>query len=406
LHKLHLPRLGQTMQQGKILRWFKQEGESFAIGDPLYEVESEKAVVPVEAKLAGTLARITLQQGDEQPVGALVAIVADLGETLSPAQIEAAIAEEQGAGAPATAPVTAQQAPVPTSAFTPASECTPGRIRVMPRARRLAEQLGVSLTAVQGTGAEGVITVEDVQRAASRAPSLAGVPAPSALKIRERRPLNRVGRTMAEVLTQSWQHIPQFVQMVLVDASALRRRRETEGKAIQQSHGLNLSYTDLILEAVIRSVEEVPQVNASFADDAIVVYEDINVSVAVATDEGLLVPVIHHAQNLSLGDLALQLREVTRRARTGSLTPEEMQGGTITVSNLGMTGVETGTPLVTRPQAAIVFIGAILNRPVAIGNSIEVRPTFYVSIGFDHRVVDGAAAAQFTGTVKRRLESL
>jgi pyruvate/2-oxoglutarate dehydrogenase complex dihydrolipoamide acyltransferase (E2) component len=210
---------------------------------------------------------------------------------------------------------------------------------------------------------------------------------------------------MAEVVTQSWQQVPQFVQMVLVDASALTRRREAEGKALQQSHDLKLSYTDLILETIVRSIEEVREVNASFAGDTIVLYEDINISVAIATEEGLLVPVIHQAQKLSLGDLALRLREISQRARAGSLTPADFEGGTITVSNLGMSGVETGTPLVTRPQAAIVFIGAILNRPVAVGDSLEVRPTFYVSIGYDHRVVDGATAAKFTGTLKRKLEA-
>jgi pyruvate dehydrogenase E2 component (dihydrolipoamide acetyltransferase) len=395
LHKLHLPRLGQTMQQGTILSWFKREGEPFEIGDVLYEVESEKAVVPVEAKLAGTLARIVVPEGEELPIGTLLAIVADPGETLSPAQIEAAIMEERGgsaSGAAASGPPATQTA---ASSSTAAGE----RIRAMPRARTLAEQLGVDLATMRGSGADGIITVEDVRQAASASQTASGP------KVRERRALNRVGRSMAEVVTQSWQQVPQFVQIVLVDARALEQRKEREGKAIQQSYGINLSYTDLILEAVIRSVEEVPQVNASFAGDAIVIYEDVNVSVAVATDAGLLVPVIQQAQKLSLGDRALRLRDLAARARAGTLTPEDMQGGTITVSNLGMTGVETGTPLVTAPQAAIVFAGAILNRPVAIGNSVAVHPTFYVSIAFDHRVVDGAAAARFTGAVKRRLEA-
>jgi pyruvate dehydrogenase E2 component (dihydrolipoamide acetyltransferase) len=266
----------------------------------------------------------------------------------------------------------------------------------MPRARMLAEQLGVNLANIKGSGGNGTITVEDVQRAAQNS---------SGPKIRERRPLNRIARTMAEVVTQSWQQVPQFVQMVLVDASSLTRRKEIESMAIQQSHGIKLSYTDLILERIIRSIEEVREVNASFASDAIVLYEDIHVSVAVATDAGLLVPVIHQAQQLSLGDLAQRLREISQRARAGSLTPADFEGGTITVSNLGMTEVETGTPLVTLPQAAIVFVGTILNRPVAVGDSLEIRPTFYVSIGYDHRVVDGATAAKFTGTVKRKLEA-
>jgi pyruvate dehydrogenase E2 component (dihydrolipoamide acetyltransferase) len=399
VQKIRLPRMGQTMQQATLLSWYKKEGDPFTVGETLYEIETEKSVITVEAKFSGTLVRITAPEGEELPVGALLAIVANPGETLSPTEIEAAITEEQHPvplAAPATVPAASEQtAPV----IVPSTEPGPGsseRMRVMPRARMLAEQLGVNLAIVQGSGANGSITVEDVQRAAQ---------ATAGPRIRERRPLNRITRTMAEVVTQSWQQVPQFVQMVLVDASSLARRREAEGKAIQQSHDLKLSYNDLILEAIIRSIEEIREVNASFAGDAIVLYEDINVSVAVATDAGLLVPVVHQAQKLSLGDLALRLREISQRARAGSLTPADFEGGTITVSNLGMSGVETGTPLVTRPQAAIVFIGTILNRPVAIDESLEVRPTFYVSIGYDHRVVDGATAAKFTGTVKRKLEA-
>jgi pyruvate dehydrogenase E2 component (dihydrolipoamide acetyltransferase) len=389
------------MQQATLLNWYKKEGESFIVGDTLYEIETDKSVIPVEAKFSGTLVRITGQEGEELPVGALVAVIANPGEILSLAEVEAAIAAEHQP-VPSTTPTKATtdgvQAPSPeaTASSAASTSTVAERLRIMPRARMLAEQLGVNLAKIEGSGANGAITVEDVQRAARATPGP---------KIRERRPLNRIARTMAEVVTQSWQQVPQFVQVVLVDASSLTRRRETEGKAIQQSHDIKLSFNDLILESVIRSIEEVREVNASFASDAIVLYEDINVSVAMATEAGLLVPVIHQAQQLSLGDLALRLRETSQRARAGSLTPADFEDGTITVSNLGMSGVETGTPLVTLPQAAIVFVGAILNRPVAIGNSLEVRPTFYVSIGYDHRVVDGATAAKFTSTLKRKLEA-
>ncbi len=401
MQKLHLPRLGQTMQQATLLNWYKKEGESFTVGDTLYEIETDKSVIPVEAKFSGTLVRITGQEGEELSVGALVAVIANPGEILSLAEVEAAIAAEHQP-VPSTTPTKATtdgvQAPSPeaTASSAASTSTVAERLRIMPRARMLAEQLGVNLAKIEGSGANGAITVEDVQKAAQATPGP---------KIRERRPLNRIARTMAEVVTQSWQQVPQFVQVVLVDASSLTRRRETEGKAIQQSHDIKLSFNDLILESVIRSIEEVREVNASFASDAIVLYEDINVSVAMATEAGLLVPVIHQAQQLSLGDLALRLRETSQRARAGSLTPADFEDGTITVSNLGMSGVETGTPLVTLPQAAIVFVGAILNRPVAIGNSLEVRPTFYVSIGYDHRVVDGATAAKFTSTLKRKLEA-
>jgi pyruvate dehydrogenase E2 component (dihydrolipoamide acetyltransferase) len=399
LHKLHLPRLGQTMEHGTILAWFKREGESFRVGEPLYEVESEKANLEIEAKLPGTLTRIVAREGQELPIGSLLAIVADPGESLSEAEIESAMAEESRPGIGAVT----HPSPAPSSSPLPASGRISGeRIRAMPRARAMAQQLGVDLATVQGSGPDGTITVEDVQRAASATPASTAGMAP---RILERRPLRGIARTMAEVVTQSWREIPQFVQIVMVDASNLAARRQAEGPAVRESHSVNLSNTDLILEAVIRSVQDVPQVNASFAGDSIIVYEDINLAVAVATDEGLVVPVIHRAQGLSLGELAVQRREIVNRARSGSLSPHNVEGGTITVSNLGMAGVETGTPLVTRPQAAIVFIGAIVDRPVAVAGAVDVHPTFYISVGYDHRVVDGATAARFTGGLKRRLEA-
>ncbi len=386
MHLLHLPRLGQTMERGTILRWLKQVGEPYQIGEPLYELEYEKATVEVEAKLPGMLARVVAAEGENLPIGALLALVADPGESLSAAEVEAALAAERSAQA-----TTASEPPPAAPAAAPPAP--PGRIRVMPRARALAQQLGVDLAAVQGTGAEGVITVEDVQRAAAAGP-----------RVRERRPLRGIPQAMAETMTRSWQQIPQFVQMVLVDASALAARRRAQGPAVKEQFGVDLSYTDLILQAVAQAACEVPEVNASFAGDSLVLYEDVNLAVAVATDAGLVVPVIHRAQALSLGNLAQQLREVGARARAGTLRREDVEGGTITVSNLGPGGPETGTPLIMPPQAAIVFVGAIVERAVVVDGAVVARPTFYLSNAFDHRVLDGATAAHFTGALKRLLE--
>jgi pyruvate dehydrogenase E2 component (dihydrolipoamide acetyltransferase) len=375
VHKLHLPRLGQTMERGTILRWFKRDGEPFAVGEPLYEVESEKASIEVEAKLPGTLARIVAPEQEELPVGVLLAVVADPGESLSAEQVEAAIAEEKGEVAAAPGPAV--------------------RMRIMPRARTLAQQLGLDLASLKGSGPGGSITVEDVQRAAAPA----GGP-----RVRERRPLRGIPRTMAEVVTRSWLEVPQFVQVVLVDASGLVARRQGEAETVERQHGVTLSYTDLVLEAVVKAATEVPEANASFADDAIILYEDVNIAVAVATDAGLVVPVIHRAQELSLEERVARLRDLSERARAGALAKEDVRGGTITVSNLGMFGVESGTPLVMAPQATIVFAGAIVERPVVIDGSIQARPTLYVSTAFDHRVLDGASAARFTGALKQHLE--
>lgn len=378
------------MERGTILRWAKREGEPFEIGEILYEVESEKAVNEIEAKLPGTLARITVGEGEECPVGTLLAVVADPGETLSEEEIEAAIAEESGAGTPAV-PETGSGDRMPS----PVRERR--RVRAMPRARALARELGVELAAIEGTGQGGAITVEDVRRAAGAAPG-------DGPRVRERRPLGGVGRTMAQVVTRSWHEVPQFVQMVQLDAGALVERRRSLAAEIKRAYSVDLSYTDLLLEAVAVAVEEEPLANSSLVDGEIVVYEDVNVSVAAATGAGLLVPVVKRVQTLELGELAVRLREVLERARGSRLSAEDTAGGTITLSNLGMYGVEGGTPLVTHPQATVVFAGAIVERPWVVSGRIEARPVLSLSVGFDHRILDGVAAARFTTALKRRLE--
>ncbi len=375
------------MERGTILRWAKREGELFEIGEILYEVESEKAVNEIEAKLPGMLARIVVDEGEECPVGTLLAVVADPGETLCEEEVEAAIAEETGAAAPAATETGSRD-----RMSAPIGERR--RVRAMPKARALARELGVELAAVEGTGRGGTITVEDVRQAAGGGP-----------KVRERRPLGGVGRTMARVVTRSWQEVPQFVQMVQLDAGALVERRRELTAEIKRSYGVDLSYTDLLLEAVAGAVREEPLANSSLVDDEIVVYEDVNISVATATGAGLLVPVVKCVQGLGLGDLAVRLREVLEQARGGRLSPEDSSEGTITLSNLGMYGVEGGTPLVTRPQATVVFAGAIVERPWVVSGRVEVRPTLSLSVGFDHRILDGVTAARFTTALKRRLES-
>jgi pyruvate dehydrogenase E2 component (dihydrolipoamide acetyltransferase) len=398
MHKLHLPRLGQTMERGIIEQWLKREGESFEVGEPLYELQTEKVTIEVEAKLPGTLARIVVPAGEEVPVGTLLAIAADPGEMLSDADIEAALEEEVARGAsPPIENESSKVVPPPVG-----DKQQRARVRAMPRARALAKELGVDLAAVRGTGTNGSITVEDVERAAATHGEGSTRTRPG---VKERRPLRGIRRSMADVVSRSWREVPQFVQQVTVDAGALVTTREREGPALQEEHGITLSYNDLILDAVVRAVRQVPDVNASFAGHEIVIYEDVNLSVAVASDAGLVVPVIHRAQELSLPELARRVRDVAERARSGLLGPEDVEGGTITVSNLGMFGIETGTPLVTAPQAAIVFTGAIVERAVVVAGEIQVRPTFGLAIAYDHRVLDGVGAARFTRALKEILES-
>ena len=386
------------MEAATIIAWLKKEGESFVAGDVIYDMETEKAAQEVEAKLPGTMARIVVQEGIRVLVGTLLAVVADPGETLTEEQITQAIAEEPQAGVQESAAGGSEAAA--TAAHTddtPRNVEPAGRIRVMPLARKKAQDLNIDLSVIQGTGPRGTITVEDVEKAASEASK--------GPKVRERRILKGVALSMADAVTRSWQ-IPQFVQITLIDASGLAARRKRLGPEIKNQYGIDLSYTDLILEAMVQAATEVPEANATFQENAIILYEDVNVSLAVANEEGLVVvPVIHGAQQKSLGELAVNLRDIAKRARAGMLTLDDIEGGTISLSNLGMYGVETGTPILTPPQSSLVFLGAMKDRPVVVDGAVVVRPTFYMSIAFDHRVLAGAIAAGFTGAVKKRLEA-
>lgn len=395
MHKLRLPRLGQTMTQGAVLEWLKKENEPYEIGELLYELEAEKSTYQVEAKRPGSIARIVAEMGQVLPTGSLLAVVADPGESLSKSEIDAAVAEEKPIEPVAVAAESASQ--TQTAASKPLPE-RKGPIKIVPKARSLAKEYGLELEMIEGTGKNGTITVKDVERA--KADIESGAP-----RIRERKPVVGLVRANADAVKRSWTQIPQFVQMIWVDADALFERRLADGPAVKASHGLDLSLNDLILHAAIQAVLEAPEVNSTFTENEIIYFEDVNVSVAIATDAGLMVPVLKRAQTLSLGDLAREIRELARRARAGELTPEDMQGGTLTVSNLGMFGVETGTPIITPPQAAIVFLGTTVERPVVRNGNIQVRKFMGVSIAYDHRILDGRTASKYTMAVKKRLES-
>jgi pyruvate dehydrogenase E2 component (dihydrolipoamide acetyltransferase) len=388
MHTLMLPRLGQTMEAGTIVTWFVQEGQAYEVGDPLYEVETEKNQVEVEAKLPGTIARLAVAEDEQVPVGTLLAVVADPGEQLSDEQIQSALRAapaQQEQVAPATAAAAAAPADGDQAAAGTAGR---GRARAMPRAKRLAAELGIDLATVTGTGPDGTITEADVRQAGKQG-----------VAVRERRPLRGIARAQAEQMTRSWQ-IPQFSQDVEVDVGNLRQRRAT-----LRDEGVQVTVTDLVIDAVVGGVAKVPEVNSTFAGEEIVVYEPVNVSVAVATDAGLVVPVLHDCQAKSLEERAAGLAGIAERARAGALTPQDSTGGTITVSNLGMAGVETGVPLLNAPQACIVFAGATVDKPAVRDGQVTIRPMMHLVIAYDHRVLDGLTASRFTAAVREALEA-
>lgn len=402
MHLLHLPQLGYTMESGIVTTWLIAEGDSFETGALLYEVETSKNTVEIEAKLPGTMARIVAASStDDLPVGALLAVVADPGEVLDAAEIDAAVAADAGAGTAAPAETVAAALPGGGPDVDPeiVGMAAMGRTRAVPKARSLAAANGLPLTEVTGTGPNGTVTVADVEAAlAARGAEGAGDAAPTGPAVRERRPLRGVARAMAENVARSWREVPQFVQQYRVDATRLvRLSTPSAGEAVP-------SVTELLITAVARAAREVPEVNATFAGDEVVLYDEVNVAVAVATERGLVVPVVHGAERLEAAEVGQRLRDVVTRARESGPRPEDTEGGTITLSNLGQFGVETGVPLVNAPQVAIVFTGAAVPTPVVVDGGVEVRPIMGIAAAFDHRVVDGVTAARFGAALRREIE--
>jgi pyruvate dehydrogenase E2 component (dihydrolipoamide acetyltransferase) len=394
MHSLTLQRLGQTMETGRIERWLKAEGETFEAGDPLYEVETDKVTVEVEAHDGGTIVRILVDPSDEVDVGVPLAVVVQPGEEWTAEGVDAFLQGIELADGVATGESVAPAA----SDVTVSPGAEEPRVAVIPRARTLARELGVDLAGVKGSGDDGAITVADVQSAAA-----AATPSSTGARVRERSPLGATSRRMAALMSQSWQTIPQFVQHVEVSADRLVARRQTERDAGETSA---VTIGDLLLSAFLRGATEVSTVNASLIDGDLVVYDDVNVALAVATDSGLHVPVIHRAQELALVDLAAAAHALADKARLGQLELVDVEGATITFSNLGAAGIDLGTPLVTAPQAAILFVGALRRIPELREGQLVEGSRVWLSGAFDHRIVDGAEAARFMGAVKTAIESL
>lgn len=427
MHKLYLPRLGQTMEEALLVGWLVEPGQDFAAGTPLYEVETEKVTTGVEATVSGRLVRLLAEPDDRIEVGALLAVIAEPGESPADADIDRFLRDEDDGEPPGPAPAELPADPAPVRPVEVARAAVPEAagevaipVRAMPRTRALARELGVDLTPLARQAGGGLVTEEQVRAAATAsepaataacanpvpdpvpAPQQPVTPALAGVRVRERRRLSPIARRMADVVSRSWSEVPQFSQSVQVDAGSWRARRD----ALRQQTGVDIGYTDLVLAALVRAVQEVPEVNSTFAGDHLVVYRDINVSVAVDTPAGLQVPVLHGLQDYTVEGIARRLREKTRKAREDALTADDVRGGTITFSNLGRYGIEGGMPLVTAPQTCIVFVGALVDRVVAVNGGVAVRPGCTVVNSFDHRSVDGATAARFTAALRRALEEI
>ena len=370
-----MPKFGLTMQEGKIQQWFKAEGEAIETGQPLFEVETEKVLYEVEAPANGRVAKLLYPIESTVPCAHVVAVIAVEGEDPT------AVAAAYTARAP-TAPPPASPGAAPVSAR--AAGGPSGAIVATPAARKLAKDRGVDLSTVKGTGPGGRITREDVE-AAPLAPASGGIP------------LHGMRRSIADRMLKSVQSTAQLTIMTEADVTALVARRK------QLKTQFRLTFTDMVIAAAAGALVAHPRLRVTAEGDLVQPQAEINVGVAVALEEGLIVPVLRHADTKSLQQIAEESRQLAERARAGSLGVDEVRGGTFTITNLGMYGIDAFTPIIHQPQVAILGVGRIVQKPAVHDGQIAVRWMMTLSLTFDHRIVDGAPAAAFLQDVVARL---
>jgi pyruvate dehydrogenase E2 component (dihydrolipoamide acetyltransferase) len=398
-----LPRLGQGMESGTIVRWLKSEGDQVQKGEPLYELDTDKVTQEVEADVGGVLLKILVNDG-EVPVGTPVAFLGEAGENLpeveAPAEPEAVSA---GAGAEQ-----AQRAPerpdesAPPEVEAAAPEAVPsdsGRIKASPLARRIARERGIDLASVSGTGPEGRIVAEDVERADVAGTGRGPARAAAAGEV-ERVELTSLRRTVGRRMTEAWA-APAFQIVMSAD---MTRAQQLRARLVERHPDERPTVTDVLTKICAAALMRHRAVNALYAGDAVELYPSANVGIAVATDRGLLVPVIPRCEALTVAEIAAARADLVARARDGKLQAADLEGGTFTISNLGMYGVEQFVAVLNPPQAAILAVGAIEDRPVARDGALVARPMMTLTLTCDHRTIDGATAADFLRTVKEFLE--
>jgi pyruvate dehydrogenase E2 component (dihydrolipoamide acetyltransferase) len=406
-----MPALEMAQETGTLVSWMKKEGEHVRKGEMLLEVETDKAVVEIEAAGDGLLAGVTANPGDVIPVGQTIAWLLQPGESLPAAPEAPAATGRRTDAAPAAAPATGKAV---------GGARTEGVARVSPRARRLAREHGVDLANVRGSGPGGEILADDILAAAEAVRSRpdtasenisadSGAARGESGRSQTDRPavqgVSSIGRLMAERTTQSWTSVPHFFLTRDVDATALNLAREALLPAVERSHGVRVTHTDLLVAAVGRALRKHPRMNASWGTEGIRLHPDVHVAIAMAVDQGVVTAVVRGADTASPADIAVRRRDLTERARAGRLQPADITGATFTISNLGMFDVDAFTAIIVPPQAAILAVGAIADRVVAVEGQATVRPMLTLTLSSDHRVVDGAGAAAFLKDVVAALVS-
>lgn len=417
-----MPALGMAQETGRVLRWLKTEGESVKAGEPLLEIETDKVTVEIEAPASGILQEVTAAEGQDVPVGQAIALIAStipapatapaistvpVAPTATVARgpspqaaaspLAARLAAEHGVDLRALTPLGSRIEKADVQAYLLARQgeapAARGAERALssPKARRLAAAVGMDLATIKGTGPGGAVLASDVP---------AGAGAPSATTPAVAATLSAAWRRMAERTTQSWTSAPHFFLLREVDAGRLVAWRERWQKRFK----VDLTYTDLLVKLLAATIQEHPRLNSRWLDGTIVSNPEINVGLAVAVEDGLLVPVIHRADQQSVRQIADRRKDLVTRAQAGKLRADDLIGGTFTISNLGMYGVDVFNAIINPPQAALLAVGRIADRVVAVKGRPAVRPVMTLSLSCDHRVVDGARGARFLETLADLIE--
>jgi 2-oxoglutarate dehydrogenase E2 component (dihydrolipoamide succinyltransferase) len=394
--EVRIPAVGESISEVTMGRWFKQNGEAVKADEPICELESEKATMEIPAEKAGVLS-IRANTGDTLPIGAVIAEIDTAGTARAfPAQPAAAAAPSVSAPAAQVAPANAAAAEA-------------GKVRTTPLARKIAADAGVPLAAVQGSGAGGRITRQDVLEAAGSrrppTPATSAAPAPGTRPERRVR-MTTLRQTIARRMIQAKQGTAMLTTINEVDLSAVQRLRKEHQEAFQKKHGVKLGLMSFFSYAVCRALQEIPEVNAR-ADGAEIVYHDYaDLGISVSTPKGLVVPVVRDAHGMSLAELEAEIQRLAEKARDGKLSIDEMTGGTFTITNGGVFGSLISTPLINPPQSAILGMHTIQDRPVARDGQVVIRPMMYISLSYDHRIIDGRESVTFIIHVKNTLESV
>ncbi|HPU78223.1 MAG TPA: dihydrolipoamide acetyltransferase family protein [Thermosynergistes sp.] len=394
-----MPKLGLTMTEGSVSKWHKKEGERVEKGEIIAEVATDKINYELEAPESGVLRKILIDPDAKVPVTAPIAIIAEADEDIS------GLMPKGTAGAAPATQAEVKAPPAPVAAQAPATQA----IKASPAAKKLAKDHGVDLSLVTGTGPGGRIVEKDVEDYIERQKVGAVKPAAGLKETPPAAPAKRVPlvgmrKVIAQRMSESWHTSPMVTLNSEADANNLKLLRSNLRSAFE-SKGVNLSYNHILLKICAQALTEFPLFNARLEGDEVILQDEVNIGLAIALEDGLIVPAVRNVARKGIFQIAVETEELIERARGNKLTPDDISGGTFTITNLGMFDVRDFTPIINPPQCAILGVGAMTDRPVAIDNSVVIRPIMVLSLTFDHRIVDGAQGAQFLKRVKELVQN-